>query len=53
MMPAIRRLRERGILGWSDRPTPFMRTPRWSFAGAAMERVRIRVVLTGGTTVTF
>jgi hypothetical protein len=52
-MPAIKRLPKRRILGCSCRPTPFMRTLRWSFAGAATERVRVRGVLTRGTTITF
>jgi hypothetical protein len=40
-----KRLPKRRILGWSCRPTPFMRTLRWSFAGAT-ERVRVRGVST-------
>ena len=47
-----KRLPKRRILGWSCRPTPFMRTLRWSFAGAT-ERVRVRGVSTRGATVTF
>jgi hypothetical protein len=34
-------------------PTPFMRTPRWCFARAATERVKVPGALTGETSITF
>src|ERR1700686_336289 len=47
-MPALKRLPKRRILG-----CPFMRMVRWSLAGTAMERARVRGVSTRGATVTF
>src|ERR1700686_1503576 len=49
-MPAIKRLLKRRILGCNRRSMPFMRTLRWSFAGAAVEYGK---VLGGLTTIAF